>query len=63
MRGEIADLAMHFSNRSLVDLDVVSYVGVAMGGFSVAVFHVGHVDVDHTVEEGQGFEAIVPPVL
>ena len=56
---QVAHLAVHLAHRRLVDLPVVAHLRVLVGRLGVAVLHVGHVDVDHAVEQGQRLGAVV----
>ena len=56
---QITHLAVHLPDRSEAGLHVISHMGIFVGQYGVTVFHVGHVDIDNAVEQGQGFGAVV----
>jgi hypothetical protein len=56
---QVADLPLHLAKRRLIEFDVVAHVGVAVRRLRVAVLGIGHVDVDHPVEEPKRLQAVV----
>lgn len=56
---EVADLTMHLEDGGAVHFGVIARGGAFFGRVRGGEFHVGHVDVDHSVEEPEGFEVVV----
>ena len=56
---QVTHLAVHLPDRSEVCLNVVTHVGIRVRQPRVTVFHVGHVDINYAVEQGQGFGAVI----
>ena len=59
VKFEVADLAVHFAHGSPVDLRVIGDARQVFSGFGGVVFHVGHVDVEHAIEQLEGLDAVV----
>ena len=56
---EIADLAVHLADRRLVHPQIVADMRVPMRELRIAVFHVGHVDVDDAVQQRERLQGVV----
>jgi hypothetical protein len=59
IQDEIADLPVHFLDRRLVRFNIISRLGILAGGLRVSVLHIGHIDIDHSIEQGQRFRAVI----
>jgi hypothetical protein len=56
---EVADLAVHLVYGLLVDGGIVGDAGELAADVGVGVFDIGHIDIDHAIEEGEGLEGVV----
>ena len=56
---EVACLPMHLGQRRPIDPDVVAHMRIFVRRLVVAIFEVGHVDVDDAVEQGERLQAVV----